>query len=174
MTLTTVGTCPGMICCCICWAKAFFSARWFRPFINSWSCKEGNHWLIDTGWLVSPSGAVVDGSTCRQASLCYIDPAQQSDDIISHMAHVNIVHKNNVIRRFNSSQRLIAVKEWFGFASLRISLLFGSSKKPGSDHRLNSKHLWTISECNHCALFWYLIWRAPSLPRKRHRKGIKV
>ena len=35
--LTIVGTWPGMICCCICWARAFFNARWLRPFISNWS-----------------------------------------------------------------------------------------------------------------------------------------
>lgn len=46
--LTTVGTCPGMTgwpgpipICCI---SAFFKAKWFLPFINSWSFRCCGGW----------------------------------------------------------------------------------------------------------------------------------
>ena len=59
--LTTAGTWPGMICCCICWARAFFSARWFLPLISSWSCTH----TLSGQW----TGALTDTSHSTLLSL---------------------------------------------------------------------------------------------------------
>ena len=42
--MVAAGICPGMICCCICWARAFLRARWFRPLISNWSFRCCGGW----------------------------------------------------------------------------------------------------------------------------------
>lgn len=55
LELTTAGTCPGITGCPgaipICCIKAFFKARWLRPFINNWSFKCCGGWKYLQGGL---------------------------------------------------------------------------------------------------------------------------
>ena len=100
-----VGSCPGRICCCICWARAFFRARWFRPFISSWSCnkikyyfsafstqilenKSWNHNKILTGWSPRLLMQVVSSTNERTLTLASEQDVEENDFKIFHFCAV--------------------------------------------------------------------------------------